>query len=44
MVGGDAGLDGALDGEFGHFGGDQVWVAGAEVGEEAEEGGLVEYL
>ena len=40
LVGGDANFDGTLDGLFGHFASDEVGVAGAEVGEEGEEGGL----
>ena len=40
LFGGDADFDGALDGLFGHFAGDEVGVAGAEVHEEGEEGDL----
>lgn len=40
LLGGYAGRDGALDGGFGHFGGDEVGVAGAKVGKEGKEGGL----
>lgn len=40
MVGGDALAEGALDGGFGEFAGCEVWVAGAEGGEEGEEGDL----
>lgn len=40
LLGGYAGLNGTLNGRFGHLGGDEVWMAGAEVGEESEKGGL----
>ena len=40
MIGCDACVDGALDGGFCHFCGDEVRVAGAEVCEEGEEGDL----
>ena len=37
LVRGDAEADGGLDGGFGEFGGDEVGVAGAELGEEGED-------